>query len=179
MPLRALTMCVMTCSLATFAMRAAEIQAEVKESTDQSYTVEQTYEVGTSSDKVWQTLIQPKQWWSSSHTWSGKAENLTLDVKPGGGWDEVLPNHGFVRHMAVIFCQPNQTLRLSGALGPMQEYAVNGILTVKLAEDSGKTKMTIVYRVSGSFPGGLGKLAPVVDGVLKEQFTNLAKVAAQ
>lgn len=179
MRLRALSWCVFTFSVATFAIHVAAIQAEVKESTDQSYAVEQTYDVGTSADKVWQTLIHPAKWWNSSHTWSGKAENLSLDLKPGGGWDEVLPDNGFVRHMTVIFCQPNQTLRLSGALGPMQEYAVNGVLTVKLAEDSGKTKMTIVYRVSGSFPGGLGKLAPVVDGVLKEQFTALAKVAAQ
>lgn len=179
MRLRALSLCAIACSVATIAIYAAAIQAEVKESTDQSYTIEQTFDVGTSADKVWQTLIHPAKWWSSSHTWSGKAENLSLDVKPGGGWDEVLPDNGFVRHMTVIFCQPNQTLRLSGALGPMQEYAVNGVLTVKLAEDSGKTKMTIAYRVSGSFPGGLGKLAPVVDGVLKEQFTALAKVAAQ
>ncbi len=179
MRFRALSWCVFTFSVATFAIHVAAIQAEVKESTDQSYAVEQTYDVGTSADKVWQTLIHPAKWWNSSHTWSGKAENLSLDLKPGGGWDEVLPDNGFVRHMTVIFCQPNQTLRLSGALGPMQEYAVNGVLTVKLAEDSGKTKMTIVYRVSGSFPGGLGKLAPVVDGVLKEQFTALAKVAAQ
>jgi uncharacterized protein YndB with AHSA1/START domain len=179
MHLRDLSLFVLACLVATIADPTGAVQAEVKEATDGSYTVEQSYEVEAPAEKVWQTLIQPARWWSSSHTWSGKSENLTLDVKPGGGWDEVLPENGFVRHMTVIFCQPGQTLRLSGALGPMQEYAVQGVLTVKLAEDSGKTKLTIVYRVSGSFPGGLGKLAPVVDGVLKEQFTALAKVAAQ
>lgn len=176
---RAFCVCVLACLAASMATPTGVMQAEVKEASDQSYTVEQSYEVGTSADRVWQTLIQPARWWSSSHTWSGKSENLSLDVKPGGGWDEVLPDNGFVRHMSVIYCQPGQTLRLSGALGPMQEYAVQGVLTLKLVEDSGRTKMTVVYRVSGSFPGGLGKLAPVVDGVLREQFTALAKVAAQ
>lgn len=153
--------------------------AEVKEATDSGYTVEQTYESAAPADKVWDVLVKPSQWWSSGHTWSGKAENLSLDLKPGGGWDETLPDGGFVRHMSVIYCQPKKVLRLSGALGPMQEYAINGVLSISLTEASGKTTVKVVYRTSGSFPGGLGKLAPVVDGVLKEQFTNLAKVAAQ
>ncbi|MBL8812961.1 MAG: SRPBCC domain-containing protein [Planctomycetaceae bacterium] len=154
-------------------------RADVTDVTDAGYTVEQTYQTSASADKVWETLVKPSKWWNSSHTWSGKAENLSLDLKPGGGWDETLPDGGFVRHMSVLFCQPKKTLRLSGALGPMQEYPINGVLTVTLAEESGKTTVKVVYRTSGSFPRGLGKLAPVVDGVLKEQFSNLAKVAAQ
>lgn len=157
----------------------AVARAEVKDATDAGYTVEQTYEANAPADKVWEALVKPSKWWNSSHTWSGKSENLSLDLQPGGGWDETLPDGGFVRHMSVIFCQPKKTLRLSGALGPMQEYPINGVLNVTLAEESGKTTVKVVYRTSGSFPGGLGKLAPVVDGVLKEQFSNLAKVAAQ
>jgi len=162
-----------------FTAPSAIALAEVKQATDAGYTIEQTYEANVSADKVWETLVKPSKWWNSSHTWSGKADNLSLDLKPGGGWDETLPDGGFVRHMSVIFCQPKKTLRLSGGLGPMQEYPINGVLTVTLAEESGKTTVKVVYRTSGSFPGGLGKLAPVVDGVLREQFSNLVKVAAQ
>ena len=67
-----------------------------------------------------------------------------------------------------------------GGLGPLQEMGLNGALTIKMrdAGDSA-TEMVWTYNVSGFSSMDLTQLAPVVDGVLKQQMSRLAKHAAQ
>ena len=67
--------------------------------------------------RVWSALIQPGQWWSSVHTFSHDAHNLTLDPRAGGCWCEALPSGGGVRHMAVVYVAPGQTLRVGVSIG--------------------------------------------------------------
>ena len=58
-------------------------------------------------------------WWDSSHTFSGNAENLSIDDKAGGCFCENLENGGSVRHLEVVFVDPGKTLRMIGGLGPL------------------------------------------------------------
>jgi hypothetical protein len=74
--------------------------------------------------------------------------------------------------------RPGSLLRISAALGPMQEMAVTGVLTIKLEPDASRTRATVTYRVSGDASHQLDKLAPVVNDVLNLQFGGLAKFAA-
>ena len=74
--------------------------------------------------------------------------------------------------------RPGTLLRINGALGPLQEMAVTGVLTIKLEPDSGTTRATVTYRVSGDTSHQLDKLAPIVNDVLNLQFGSLAKFAA-
>lgn len=149
--------------------------AEVKESGETYFTVENTSQIPFGANAVWDELVHPERWWASSHTWSGDSKNLSLNLSPGGGWDEALPDGGFVRHMSVIYCQPGRTLKLSGTLGPLQDHALQGIMIFSLTEGGdGITTLTATYKVSGHFPGGLDKLAPAVNQVLSEQLKRLS-----
>ncbi len=75
--------------------------------------------------------------------------------------------------MDVIFCQPGKTLRMTGALGPLQETAVQGTMTIVLKESGDTTVITTTYHLGGYFSGGLKNIAPIVDKVITEQFQRL------
>jgi uncharacterized protein YndB with AHSA1/START domain len=152
---------------------AGSASAAVVDTSPQGFEVVETVEIAAPAAKVWSALIQPGQWWSSVHTFSHDAHNLTLDPGPGGCWCEALPGGGGVRHLAVIYVAPGQTLRLEGALGPFQAGGTAGHLTWTLAEAGGHTTVTETYDLGGYFKGGLEKDAPVVDGVLGEQAARL------
>jgi len=68
-------------------------------------------------------------------------------------------------------------LRLNGAFGPLQDMAVVGVLTIVTSTGTGaeadKHFLRMTYRVASSSEAGLDKLAPVVDGVIGEQFKRL------
>lgn len=93
------------------------------------FTLRDSVEIAAPPDKVYAALIQPARWWSSAHSFSGDAANMTLDARAGGCWCETLPNGGSVLHMTVVFAAPGKTLRLRGALGPFQALAVDGVMT--------------------------------------------------
>ena len=67
-------------------------------------------------------------------------------------------------------------LRLDTALGPLQEFALKGILTfwIRTADD-GSTRLELEYRVNGASTSGLDETAPKVDEVLGEQFARLVR----
>lgn len=151
--------------------------AEVKSSAADHFSVSIETEAKAAPDVVWHHLLRIGTWWSSSHTWSGDATNLMLNATPEGGFDETLPGKGgFVRHMKVIYAAPEKMLRMTGTLGPLQEEALNGTMTIRLTKREGVTAISITYKVSGHFEGGLDKVAPVVDRVLQEQFNRLVTV---
>jgi len=149
--------------------------ADVQTAAEQNMTVQTTVTVKATPEAAWEHLLKIGTWWSSDHTWSGDAKNLTLNAVPGGGFDESLTNNGFVRHMQVIYSDPGKKLRMIGVLGPLQEHALQGTMTISLKAEGDKTIISTTYHVSGHFPGGLEKIAPLVDQVITEQFTRLGK----
>jgi hypothetical protein len=67
-----------------------------------------------------------------------QARNLSLDRKPGGCFCERLPDGGGVQHMRVVYTSPDKLLRLSGAIGPLQEAALVGSMSWKLQQTGGR-----------------------------------------
>lgn len=68
-----------------------------------------------------------------------------------------------------------EEIRFSGALGPLQQMGASGGLIWKLSAANGGTQVEWTYAVSGFRPGGLGALAPAVDGVLAVQLQRLKR----
>ena len=105
--------------------------------------------VAGSPAAVWKQLVSPSSWWSSDHTFSGDAANLTLDPVAGGCFCEKLPAdqassatsakssqgvnlaaRGGVEHMRVVYVDRAKALRMVGSLGPLQSEAVTATLTI-------------------------------------------------
>jgi len=162
---------------AALALAATTAHAEVVDATPNGFEVRRTAVLNAPADKVYAALSQPSQWWNKDHTWSGSAANLSLAPMAGGCFCEKLPKGGSVMHMTVVFAQPGQALRLSGALGPLQTTGATGHLAWILSEKDGQTTLTQTYDVGGYMKGGLDKLAPIVDKVLGEQFDRLKAYA--
>jgi uncharacterized protein YndB with AHSA1/START domain len=141
------------------------------------FTIESTATSTAAPADVYIALTNPARWWHPRHTWSGDAQNLSLDAKAGGCYCERLPNGGSVQHSRVIWAEPGRRLKLDGAFGPLQDMAVDALMTFTL-EPAGKgTKITLSFRASGTFTLEAAKLAPVVDQVLGQQLARLREFA--
>jgi hypothetical protein len=130
-------------------------------------------EINASPQDAWKSIVQLPRWWSGEHTWSGDAGNLSLDATAGGCWCERWGNGQSVQHGVVVLVQPGSVLRVNASLGPLQELAVNAVLTISVSEKDGKTFLRMTYRVSGNSNSDLVELAPAVDGVLGTQYQRL------
>ena len=149
-------------------------RAEVVEATPSGFQVKETAEIAAPAAKVWAALGRVGQWWSSQHTWSHDAKNLSLDLRAGGCWCEAnLPDGGGAQHMTVLLTIPHQTAIFEGTLGPLMYSGTTGHLVWRLDQKDGRTTLTQTYFVAGYYPGGLDKLAGPVDGVLTEQLSRL------
>jgi len=147
---------------------------EVLDSAESGFTVRSTFQVSASAEKVFEKLVDDVgKWWDPAHTWSGKSENLSIEAKAGGCFCEKLDGGGSVEHLTVVYADKGKTLRMRGALGPLQEMAVTGTLTFSFVESESGTTIVLDYRVSGYSPEGLEALAPVVDEVLRSQLGRL------
>ena len=158
------------------AVLPATAHAEVVKAEAGGFSVSYKLNIAAPPAKVWAALIRPARWWSSDHTYSGSAANLTLDPRAGGCWCETLKD-GIVEHMRVVFIQQDQRLRLAGGLGPLQSLAVSGAMEFALKPTGTGTELTVTYTVGGWMPGGLDKLAASVDAVFGAQVANLKRVA--
>jgi hypothetical protein len=148
--------------------------ADVRETRESAFTIESSAKTSADAAHVYAALGKIGAWWNPEHTWSGSSKNLSIHLQAGGCFCEKLPGGGSVEHGRVIYAQPGVTLRLNAPLGPLQDMAVVGVLTLKLVPQDGGTVITLTYRVSGSLRMESGKLAPIVDQVLRTQLDRLA-----
>lgn len=153
--------------------------AEVKSSSPGAFEVESKAVVAVPPAEVYAMLGRIGEWWNPAHTYSGKGANLSLEAKAGGCFCETIDGGGTIEHMRVVYAQPGSVLRLQGGLGPLQQEAVAGTFTWQLKPVTGGTEVTQTYVVGGHIRGGADKLAPIVDQVLAEQLSRLAKGAAK
>jgi uncharacterized protein YndB with AHSA1/START domain len=121
--------------------------------------------------------LRVPEWWDPEHTYSGKAENLSLRAEPGGCWCESLEGGGFVEHMRVVLAWPGRTLRLQGALGPLQEMGIAGSLTFAFKQEGEGTRVTMTYVVGGHAARGLEGIQKPVDMVLGQALSRYATKA--
>lgn len=138
------------------------------------FVVTHHFDTTASPRKVFDALHKPGLWWSSKHTWSGNARNLTLQASAGACFCERWAANS-VKHGEVIFSMQDSLLRLRTALGPLQPLAVDGVLTFALKAADGKTNVTVTYRVAGNPEAQLAALAEPVDGVIREQVSRLSR----
>jgi uncharacterized protein YndB with AHSA1/START domain len=163
---------------ALLAGTALPASAEVKFAAADAFLIEHRFTIAAPAAKVWDALLHPEDWWPSDHTWSGDRGNLQLSAEAGACFCERWVG-GSVEHGRVIMAIPGSLLRMRAALGPLQEMAVAGVITVSLEEKDGKTAMLVTHRVSGDSALKLDALAPIVDQVNAQQFGGLAEAAAK
>lgn len=152
--------------------------AEVTTIGPHGFESRQIVTLGLPPEAAYRHFVAIPSWWAASHTYSGDASRLSLDVRVGGCWCERLDGGG-VEHMRVVYVDAGRMIRLEGGLGPLQELGVRGVLTVSFQPDGAGTRVTLVYRVGGWRDGGFADLAPVVDAVLAQQFERFAAAAAR
>jgi uncharacterized protein YndB with AHSA1/START domain len=164
---------------------ATPARAEVASSSPSAFVIQAEADVAASPAETWRRLLRIERWWNAEHTYSGDARRLSLDPRAGGCWCERWGDGQSVEHMRVVLVMENdgvRTLRTVGGLGPLQEMGVNGVLTFTVApladSHASGTKITMTYRVAGDATLGLDRLAPLVDGVLLEQFGRLSRYSA-
>ena len=169
---------------AVFGLTAAPVAAEVVDQAEDHFVTRAVAVVEADTTATWLALISPARWWSSEHTWSADAANLTLTPQAGGCFCERIPEvdepdrftlEGSVEHMRVIQAYPEVALRMSGALGPLQSEPVTGILTIAISEVEEGTQIVWEYNVGGPMRYDVGSIARAVDGVMTLQLTGLAE----
>jgi hypothetical protein len=148
--------------------------AGVLQKSESGFMVRNKAGIHAAPDSVYTALARCiDRWWDPAHTYSGDSRNLTLDARPGGCFCEALPDGGGVRHLEVVFVSPGKTLRMTGALGPLQASGLAGSLTWSFRAEGDSTMTDVTYSVGGNYEGGLEQIAPVVDRVLREQLLRL------
>jgi uncharacterized protein YndB with AHSA1/START domain len=157
-------------------LAAGAARAETSQVSSGGFTVSHTLAVEADAERAWQAVTQPQRWWSSKHTWSGDAANLSLDAQAGGCWCERRASGASVMHGRVLMAQPGALLRLQAWLGPLQELPAAGVLTLAVARRDGLTQLRVSYRVAGGADAGLDRLAAPVDAVIGEQVRRLKRL---
>jgi uncharacterized protein YndB with AHSA1/START domain len=160
--------------LITAAVPAA---AAVRQSAPDGFIVEHRLHIAATPAQAWATLAQPARWWPKEHTWSGDPANLSLSLTLGGCFCERWPDGG-AEHGHVVLLRRNELVRLNAALGPLQDMAVTGVLSIAIAPKDEGSEAVVTYRVSGTPAHALDKLATVVDQVVGLQFGSWAALDA-
>lgn len=152
-------------------------RAEVVDQQANGFSLQEKEQIAATPDKVYAALIDPAKWWSSAHTFSGDARNMTLDARAGGCWCETLPKGGgSVQHMTVVNADPGKLLRLHGALGPFQSTGMEGTMNFILTPRKQGTQIELVYNLGGYVWGGYQALPKSADGVLGLQLFRLKQL---
>ena len=154
---------------------AASTHAEIKAVASDGFLIVHSARIDAGPARIYTLLPAIARWWSSSHTYSGDAANLTLESEAGGCFCERWKD-GAVAHGRVILALRDQLLRIDTALGPLQGKAVTGVLTFQLVPDGNVTVLTLTYRVNGASGSALDNDALAVDRVLGEQFARFVRL---
>jgi len=152
--------------------------AEVKQASPDGAIFEHRFELSAAPADAWTVLVHPERYWPNDHTWSGNAGNMSLVPAAGGCFCEQWEG-GSAEHGRIIMAIPGKLLRFRGSLGPFQEMAVTGIMTVTLAATETGTTAVVTYRISGDASHKLDAFASVVDDVIHQQFAGFATLASQ
>lgn len=155
-------------------------KAEVASASPSAFLITAEAQVAASPEETWRALGRVERWWNSAHTYSGDASRMSLDVRAVGCWCERWSGQS-VEHGRVLMVTEHEgvrTLRISTALGPLQEMGATGILTFTVAPHASGANITMVYRVAGDPSLALDQVAPAVDAVMMEQFGRLNRLSA-
>jgi hypothetical protein len=162
------------CLLIGPCLLAASAAAEVIDSAPNGFSLVHEVTVSGTRQDAWQAAVnEVGKWWSSDHTITGNAANMTIDPAPQGCFCEAIGDSGGVVHMTVTFANPNVLLRLTGGLGPLGLLGVDGNMTWEFEDGEDGTTIRFSYAVGGYRPGGLDEMAGPVDFVIGEALQRL------
>jgi uncharacterized protein YndB with AHSA1/START domain len=155
-----------------------EAAAAVRRSAPDAIAVEHKLPAAVDPAALFRAIGQVDRWWSSTHSWSGSAANLSLKLEAGGCFCERWAE-GSAEHGRVIQVLRDRLVRINATLGPLMEMAVTGVLTFQLSPAaSGKgTELVVTYRISGDSTHGLRALSGPVDRVIGEAAARLVRFA--
>lgn len=156
---------------------ASPLKAEVVTSGPNGFTLQQTRQIALKPAEAWARFVAVGQWWAPDHTWSGSAENLSLIPKAGGCFCERWSG-GEAEHLRVVFAEPGKTLRMAGALGPLQMSGMSGNMAVTFTPKGEGTEVTLRYAIFGHAEPDLAAWSGPVDGVLSLQMTRYQTLPA-
>jgi hypothetical protein len=156
---------------------AAPASAEVVSASPNGFEVRETVSLVVRPEIAVDAFAEMPAWWDPEHTYSGKSENLSLELAPGGCFCERFPDGGGIEHMRVTFVDPGKRAVLTGALGPLLYEAIAGVMDVQVKSTAGGSQLTLDYRAAGFANGGGDKLAIAVDQVLAGQMKRLRAYA--
>lgn len=166
-------------ALAAPAPRAA---AETANVTPAGFDITIRRALKTPPAQAWPAIGRIGQWWSSAHTWSGNAANMTMELNAGGcfceRWSDAQGGPQSVEHGRVVAVRRSDTealVRLQASLGPFQERPGAGVLSFVVAAAEGGSTLTVSYRFRGGADAGLDKVAGGVEKVIEQQADRLAK----
>ena len=154
----------------------AAAHGAVIEAVPAGFLISLQQEIHARPGEVYADIAKVDKWWNKAHTWSGDAANLSLALAPGGCFCERWDGNAVV-HGQVIMLRKDTVVALQSSLGPLQDLAVNGILTFTMAPRGDGTILKLTYRVNGGPNSGLDKRAGPVDEVLTEQLRRLTAYA--
>ena len=156
--------------LIALSLLASPAAAEVVSAGPNGFHVRQSVQIVIPTDSAYSGFGRVSDWWNKEHTYSGDSANLSMALNPGGCFCERLPNGGGIEHMRVSYLDPGKRIVLTGPLGPLLYEATAGVMDMKFERTAGGSKITMDYKAAGFASGGAEKLAPLVDGVLADQF---------
>ena len=157
----------------------APAAADVVSASSNGMEIRQTVDLTLQPEAAYQAFTAVGAWWDPEHTYSGDANNLSLNPVPGGCFCERNPKTGGgVEHMRVAYVEPGKRIVLTGSLGPLLYEATTGAMDVQFKSTATGTQLTLNYKVAGFAKGGAEKLAPIVDRVIGTQVSRLRAYAA-
>ena len=169
----------MNCLLATLLVVPLASFAEVQSASRTGFSLRIETVSHASAELSYEAFTAVDKWWDMDHSYGGVAENLSLQLTPGGALLETLEDGGFVKHLEVAYLKPGVEIRLLGGLGPLQPMGMHGAMTIQFEQLPKGSKTVMTYNVTGYYPEGLENLAPIVDRVQAGQMQRHAIYADQ
>lgn len=151
------------------------VNGEVVKSAPDHYTLQLRANSELPPKVLWQRLVVPATWWHPDHTYSGDANNLSLELKAGGLWQERWGENG-VLHGRVLNLIDGKLLRLDAPFGPLQSMAVNVIWTITIEADGSGSLVTFDEIANGTSASNLEQIAKAVDAVKSQALARLVKM---
>lgn len=161
-----------------FLTLAAPASAEVVSAGPNGFEIRHQAAVAVPPAQLWAAIGDIGGWWNPSHSYSGDAANLRLELRPGGCFCETTPKTGGgIEHMRVTFVVPNERAVMTGSLGPLLFEATAGVMDIRIEGSAASSRLTLTYRAAGFATGNGAALAGPVDAVLGEQVKRLRSFA--
>jgi hypothetical protein len=165
---------VLTISLAT----VGAAQAEVLAAGPAGFNLRVVTTTKADPLTAFEAFTRIAKWWDPSHTYTGNAANLSLNMRPGGAFLEATATGTWVKHLELVYVSPGREIRFLGGLGPLQPMGLHGALGVQFEPiEGGGTSIIMSYNVSGYSLTGLEGLAQIVDRVQTGQMQRHAAYA--